>query len=162
MPTTPELPDALAGRRDDDEALVVVDHAGSIVLMTPAAEELFGVGLDDVAGEAMEVFMPQEFRFGHQAYRRGYLAEPAIAASTWSQSPCLAVTAAIASMGSSAVVAVVPVVATTAQGTAPAARSRSIAASSSSAHIAYAASCRIRRTFARPNPASSAALSTEL
>lgn len=72
-----ELPPALKDRRDSDEALVVVDHSGSIVLMSPTAEELFGVGQDDVAGEAMELFMAQEFRFGHQAYRRGYLSEPA-------------------------------------------------------------------------------------
>ena len=76
MPTT-DLPAALAARRDDTEALVVVDHAGSIVLMTPAAEELFGIGLDDIAGEAVELLMAQEFRFGHQAYRRGYISEPA-------------------------------------------------------------------------------------
>ena len=57
---------------------------------------------------------------------------------------------------------VVPVVATTAHGFRPAARSARIASSSASGLIAYAASVATTRTFARPKPARSAALSTEL
>jgi PAS domain-containing protein len=75
MPT--ELPPELADRRTSDEALVIVDTTGTIVALSKPAEALFGVSEDDVRGEAVEIFMPQEFRFGHQAYRRGYLSEPA-------------------------------------------------------------------------------------
>jgi protein-histidine pros-kinase len=71
------LPDEITSLRSSDEALVVVDVGGNIVLLSEPAEKLFGIALDDVAGEAMEILMPQEFRFGHQAYRRAYFMEPA-------------------------------------------------------------------------------------
>ena len=48
------------------------------------------------------------------------IAEPAMAASTCSQRPCRRAIAAMSSIGSTAVLVVVPVVATTAQGTRPA------------------------------------------
>ena len=64
-------------------------------------------------------------------------------------------------IGSMAVVAVVPVVATTAQGRMPAAWSAAIMAASASGRMANASSQGIRRTLSRPKPASSAALSTE-
>ena len=57
---------------------------------------------------------------------------------------------------------VVPVVATTAHGLRPSARSLRIASSRASGRIACAASVATMRTFARPKPARSAALSTEL
>ena len=60
------------------------------------------------------------------------------------------------------VLVVVPVVATTAHGTRPAARSARMASSRASARIANRSSCATRWMLARPNPASSAALSTEL
>ena len=72
-----DLPQELRDLRSSDEALVVVDVAGDIVMMSKPAEELFGISFDDVAGEAMEILMPEEFRFGHQAYRRGYFMEMA-------------------------------------------------------------------------------------
>jgi PAS domain S-box-containing protein len=70
------VPEEIAGLRTSDEQLVVVDVGGNIILMSEAAESFFGIGLDDVAGEAMELLMPEEFRFGHQAYRRAYFMEP--------------------------------------------------------------------------------------
>jgi PAS domain S-box-containing protein len=71
-----EIPAEVASRRDDPEALVVVDISGSIVLMTPAAEELFGIDQESIAGEALELLLPEHLRFGHQAYRRAYFMEP--------------------------------------------------------------------------------------
>jgi len=71
-----DLPDAIAELRTSDEVLVAVDVGGNIVMLSEPAEEFFGIGLDDVAGEAMELLMPEEFRFGHQAYRRAYFMEP--------------------------------------------------------------------------------------
>jgi PAS domain S-box-containing protein len=71
-----EIPAEVASRRDDPEALVVVDIGGSIVLMTPAAEELFGIDQESIAGEALELLLPEDRRFGHQAYRRAYFMEP--------------------------------------------------------------------------------------
>ena len=69
------LPQEIADLRSSDEALVVVNIAGDIVMMSKPAEDLFGISFDDVGGEALEILMPEEFRFGHQAYRRGYFME---------------------------------------------------------------------------------------
>jgi PAS domain S-box-containing protein len=74
--STTSLPDQIASLRSSPEALVVVDHEGIITLMTGAAEELFGVASDDIAGEFVEMLVPEKKRWGHQAYRRGYQAEP--------------------------------------------------------------------------------------
>ena len=71
-----QLPPEVAEREAADEALVVVDHDGVIVLMTKAAEKLFGVAADDIVGEYVEMLVPEKKRWGHQAYRRGFLAEP--------------------------------------------------------------------------------------
>ena len=70
--------------------------------------------------------------------------------------------AAIGAIGSSAVVAVVPVVAMMAHGFLPAAKSAAIRRRSSSGRMAKASSCATWRMLSRPKPASSAALSTEL
>jgi PAS domain S-box-containing protein len=77
MSSTTEIPEEIAALRQTDEAVVVVDHAGNIVAMSAPAEDLFGISESDIAGEAVELLIPEELRFGHQAYRRGYLAEPA-------------------------------------------------------------------------------------
>jgi hypothetical protein len=44
--------------------------------MNKPAEELWGIETADMAGEFVEMLVPTKKRFGHQAYRRGYLAEP--------------------------------------------------------------------------------------
>jgi hypothetical protein len=44
--------------------------------MTKNAEQLFGVSTEDIGGEFVELLVPEDRRWGHQAYRRGYLAEP--------------------------------------------------------------------------------------
>jgi PAS domain S-box-containing protein len=79
MPASSEkssgLPAEIAQLRTSDETLLVVDVGGNIVLLSEPAEAFFGIGLDDIAGEAMELLMPEEFRFGHQAYRRAYFME---------------------------------------------------------------------------------------
>jgi PAS domain S-box-containing protein len=71
-----DLPEAVSAFAQATDAVVVVDHTGDIQIMSAAAEELFGVSIDDIAGESVELLVPADRRFGHQAYRRGYLAEP--------------------------------------------------------------------------------------
>jgi PAS domain S-box-containing protein len=71
-----DVPAELAQLRDSDEALVVVDREGVVVLMTPAAEKLWGFDEVDVVGEFVEMLVPNSLRWGHQAYRRGFIAEP--------------------------------------------------------------------------------------
>jgi PAS domain S-box-containing protein len=71
-----DLPPAISSLEQSDEALVVVQNEGAVVLITPAAEKLFGVSAEDIVGEFVEMLVPEPLRWGHQAYRRGYLAEP--------------------------------------------------------------------------------------
>jgi len=71
-----ELPSEVTSLQSSSEALVVVDQEGVIALMTEAAEALFGVASGDIAGEFVEMLVPEKKRWGHQAYRRGYQAEP--------------------------------------------------------------------------------------
>jgi len=58
------------------EAVVIVDFQGVVLGLNAPAEELFGMGSEDIAGEFVEMLVPTGKRWGHQAYRRGYLAEP--------------------------------------------------------------------------------------
>ena len=71
-----DLPAEIALFTDDPGAVVVVDNQGQIVFMNAPAEKLFEVSLDDIGGEFVEMLVPEKLRWGHQAYRRGYLAEP--------------------------------------------------------------------------------------
>ncbi|HMD46728.1 MAG TPA: PAS domain S-box protein [Acidimicrobiales bacterium] len=56
--------------------VVIVDFQGLVLGMNKPAEELFGMESADIAGEYVEMLVPEKKRWGHQAYRRGYLAEP--------------------------------------------------------------------------------------
>ena len=70
------LPQELVVLDEADEAIVVVDVEGTVVLMNVAAEKIFGVSGDDIVGEYHELLVPEGMQWGHQAYRRGYFAEP--------------------------------------------------------------------------------------
>jgi len=59
-----------------DHAVVVVDFQGVVLGINGPAEALFGMGSDDIAGEFVEMLVPSDRRWGHQAYRRGYQVEP--------------------------------------------------------------------------------------
>lgn len=58
------------------EPVVIVDFQGVVLGLNKAAEELFAMESADIAGEFVEMLVPANKRWGHQAYRRGYLAEP--------------------------------------------------------------------------------------
>ena len=57
-------------------AVVIVDFQGIVLGLNGPAEELFGMASSDIAGEYVEMLVPTNKRWGHQAYRRGYLVEP--------------------------------------------------------------------------------------
>jgi len=59
-----------------EEPVVIVDFQGIVLGLNKAAEELFKMQSEDIAGEFVEMLVPSKKRWGHQAYRRGYLAEP--------------------------------------------------------------------------------------
>ncbi|HEY3943221.1 MAG TPA: PAS domain-containing protein [Acidimicrobiales bacterium] len=67
-----EVPEFTAGTT----AVVIVDFQGVVLGLNGPAEELFGMESGDIAGEFVEMLVPSNKRWGHQAYRRGYLAEP--------------------------------------------------------------------------------------
>ncbi len=71
-----DLPADIALFADHPGAVVVVDNQGQIVFMNAVAEKLFEVSLEDIGGEFVEMLVPEKLRWCHQAYRRGYLAEP--------------------------------------------------------------------------------------
>jgi PAS domain S-box-containing protein len=59
-----------------EEMVVIVDFQGLVLGLNKPAEEFFGMETADIAGEFVEMLVPTKKRWGHQAYRRGYLAEP--------------------------------------------------------------------------------------
>jgi PAS domain S-box-containing protein len=75
-----EIPDEVVAAvpefETNDEAVVIVDFQGVVLAMNKPAEELFKVEGEDVVGEFVEMLVPRNKRWGHQAYRRGYLVEP--------------------------------------------------------------------------------------
>jgi len=75
MPTQ-DLPAEILTFSDNEEAVVVVDVEGVVIFMNAPAEKLLGVDAEDMVGEFVELLVPEKKRWGHQAYRRGYFAEP--------------------------------------------------------------------------------------
>lgn len=71
-----ELPEQILAFMDNEEAVVVIDVEGLVVFMNAPAEKLLGVSAEDMVGEFVELLVPEKKRWGHQAYRRGYFAEP--------------------------------------------------------------------------------------
>ncbi len=71
-----DLPPEISELESSDEAVVVVNLEGVVVLLSKPAQALLGVTPEDAVGEFVEAMMPKELRWGHQAYRRGYQAQP--------------------------------------------------------------------------------------
>lgn len=68
--------DAVPEYGGQERAVVVVDFQGVVLGLNGPAEALFGMSSDDIAGEFVEMLVPSDRRWGHQAYRRGYQVEP--------------------------------------------------------------------------------------
>ncbi len=73
-----DIPQEILAFGAEDGAVVVVDNQGQVVFMNASAEKLFDVSIDDIGGEFVEMLVPEKLRWGHQAYRRGYLAETSV------------------------------------------------------------------------------------
>ena len=54
------------------DAIVIVDRAGTIVIVNAQTEKLFGYPRDELLGKAVEVLVPKRFRGQHHAHRDGY------------------------------------------------------------------------------------------
>jgi PAS domain S-box-containing protein len=60
------------------DALVLVDHAGRIVLVNGHAEQMFGYRREELIGQLIEVLVPDRIRDTHVAQRDTYFASPRV------------------------------------------------------------------------------------
>ena len=58
------------------DAMVCVDGAGQIVLVNAQAERLFGYGRQELAGQPVEMLVPDAAKAAHPARRAGYVKNP--------------------------------------------------------------------------------------
>ena len=58
------------------DAMVCVDSGGQIMLVNAQAERLFGYPREQLAGQPVEILIPNAIRAGHPALRAGYAADP--------------------------------------------------------------------------------------
>jgi PAS domain S-box-containing protein len=58
------------------DATVCVDSRGRIVLVNDQAERLFGYPRDELAGQPVEILVPDAARAGHTGLRAGYTVDP--------------------------------------------------------------------------------------
>ena len=58
------------------DATICVDSGGRIVLVNAQAERLFGYPREDLAGQPVEILVPDTVKAGHPALRAGYAGDP--------------------------------------------------------------------------------------
>jgi len=56
--------------------MLMVDHAGTILLINAQIERLFGYSRDELVGQTIEKLVPPRFRSRHPAHRRNFLLDP--------------------------------------------------------------------------------------
>ncbi len=60
------------------DAMVIVDRGGRIVLVNSPAERLFGYQREELAGQPIEMLIPERFRDQHPHHRHGYFFDPKV------------------------------------------------------------------------------------
>ena len=58
------------------DAMVIVNKEGRMVLVNGQTEQLFGYARAELLGAAVELLVPDRYREGHPAHRRGYFHDP--------------------------------------------------------------------------------------
>ncbi len=57
-------------------AIVLIDSAGTIVLINSQTETYFGYSVDDLVGQPVEMLVPERFRIKHQGHRARFFSSP--------------------------------------------------------------------------------------
>jgi len=57
-------------------AIIMVNQQGKIVLSNALAEKLFGYAAEELAGQSVEVLVPERLRSAHPGHRAGFMAAP--------------------------------------------------------------------------------------
>jgi PAS domain S-box-containing protein len=60
------------------DAVVVINEAGTIVLVNRQTEKWFGYAREELLGQVIEILVPKRIREVHVGHRRGYLAAPTV------------------------------------------------------------------------------------
>jgi len=58
------------------DAMIVVDHQGTLVLVNSQVEKVFGYAREELLGEKIEILVPEDIKQVHVAYRDSYLEKP--------------------------------------------------------------------------------------
>lgn len=58
------------------DAMVIVDQAGTIILVNAQVEERFGYERNEMIGHSIEILVPDRFSGLHAGFRNGYISEP--------------------------------------------------------------------------------------
>jgi two-component system NtrC family sensor kinase len=58
------------------DAIVIVDHAGSIMIVNAQTERLFGYDRNELLGQPVELLLPEQLRTLHRRHRAGFVADP--------------------------------------------------------------------------------------
>ena len=58
------------------EGIILTNGNGNIVLVNPAAEKMFGYSNDEIAGKAIEILVPDQFKPHHHQLREGFYKHP--------------------------------------------------------------------------------------
>ncbi|MES1216583.1 MAG: PAS domain-containing sensor histidine kinase [Bacteroidota bacterium] len=58
------------------EGIILTDSSGSIVLINPAGEKIFGYNLEEVSGKPIETLVPDRYRHHHADLRNGFYKKP--------------------------------------------------------------------------------------
>lgn len=60
------------------DAMIIVDHAGTIVIVNGQTEKMFGYGREELLGSAIESLLPERIQKMHIGHREGFAKDPSI------------------------------------------------------------------------------------
>lgn len=60
------------------DAMVLIDESGVIELVNAQAEKMFGYSRDELLGKELEFLIPERYRMGHKAKKKGFIKSPEV------------------------------------------------------------------------------------